>query len=135
MNPMVQPTEFLHTAFLTRDIGRSIRAWQDLVGASVELPPTHIAADDVNVCILSVANGRIELVQPGDAARAGHLVREAKSHPDHVCLACDNLDERIAGARERGGIVVRPPVRSEAFGKRMCFILYPDIGLVEWVGK
>jgi hypothetical protein len=33
-----------------------------------------------------------------------------------------------------GGIIARPPVPTEAFAmRRMCFILYGDIGLVELV--
>jgi catechol 2,3-dioxygenase-like lactoylglutathione lyase family enzyme len=132
---MNQAIEFLHTAYLTRDMDSSIRAWQDALGAAVELPRTRIAADNVDVCILTFKGFRIELVQPCDAERASRVVQEAKGHPDHICLLCDNLDERVAHARDQGALVVRPPIHSEAFGRRMCFILYPGIGLIEWVEK
>ncbi len=42
----------------------------------------------------------------------------------------------IKGARSSGGVVVRPPVPSQAFeGKRMAFVLYHALGLIEWVER
>jgi catechol 2,3-dioxygenase-like lactoylglutathione lyase family enzyme len=127
--------ELHHTAYVTGDIDSGVRVWQAMFGAKVEMPRTRIAADDVDVCLLEVEGGRIELVQPCDAQRAARQVRDAKGRPNHVCFLCDDLDQRVACAREHGGVVVRPPSRSEAFDKRMCFILYPAVGLVEWVEK
>jgi hypothetical protein len=130
-----QAFEHHHTAYLTTDMDAAILRWQHLLSAEVELPRTHIAADDVDVCFLSLPGIRIELVQPRDAELAARRTREAKGRPDHVCFRCPNVDARVAAAAGEGGVVVRPPVYSEAFGTRMCFILYSSLGLVEWAEK
>ena len=131
--PMVP--EVHHLAYVARDIDRSIRLWQAAAGAEVEMPRTRMAADNVDVCFLVFPGGRVELVQPCDPDEAARRDREAAGHPDHVCFVCDDFEQRVAGARDQGGIVVRGPVASEAFGKRMCFVLYPAMGLVEWVER
>lgn len=126
--------ELHHTAYLVRDLAAASKKWE-MLGATVELASTLVSADQVHVSFLRFQGGRIELVEPG----VGSPVKVAgadRGHPDHICFRCDNFDEMIAGARESGGIVVRPPVPSEAFdGKRMAFVLYRALGLVEWVER
>lgn len=121
-----------HTAYLVEDLGAAIRRWTQCVGASVECGPINVSAHEVRVCFLRVPGGRVELVQPLRAE--GRMLRWER--PDHVCFSCDDFDRRVEGARDDGGIVVRPPVRSEAFGgRRMCFVLYQGVGLIEWVER
>jgi hypothetical protein len=76
------------------------------------------------------AGGRIELVQSIDVDRRSAAPRR----PDHICLLCADFDARIARVRDEGGIVTRDIVPSEAFAmRRMCFVLYDGVGLVELV--
>ncbi len=132
---MIKPPVFHHVAFFTSEMGASIRKWQNTLSASLELPRTYIAADDVDICFLSVDGARVELVQPRDQQRARQRAQGLSGHPDHVCYMCDDFDERIARVRDEGGIVLRPPVHSEVFDARMCFVLYPGLGVIEWVEK
>lgn len=124
--------ELHHTAYRVPDIETSMRAWCDRLGAQIELPPTLVSADKVLVAFLLVEQGRIELVQSVDSPKRA----AAPGRPDHVCFLCSDFDARIERAREDGSVIARPPVPSEAFGmRRMCFLLIPDLGLVEFVEK
>ena len=124
--------ELHHTAYRVPDIEASMRAWCDRLGARIEVPPTLVSADQVLVAFLTFAGGRVELVQAVDSPRR----TAAPGRPDHVCFLCTDFDARIQRAREDGSIVARPAVPSEAFGmRRMCFLLLPDLGLVEFVEK
>lgn len=134
MIPFPKNPELHHTAYVTRDIAATSRKWE-VLGATVELPPTLVSADQVQVSFLMFKGGRIELVAPCSGSRVKATATDS-GHPDHLCFRCDNFDDMIAGARASGGIVVRPPVPSEAFGgKRMAFVLYRALGLIEWVER
>jgi len=128
--------ELHHTAYVVEDLDRAIAQWRQSLGAEIELPPTRVSAHKVRVCFLATGAGRIELIQPEapDAATGSHS--RADGHPDHVCFLCEDFEDRVRRARDEGGIVARPPAPSEAFGGRaMCFVLYRDMGLVEWVER
>jgi len=134
MIPSPQNPELHHTAYLVTDMVAASRSWESL-GATVELPPTLVAADQVRVSFLKFHGGRIELVEPCSGSRI-KVTGASADRPDHLCFRCDNFDEMIQGARASGGVVVRPPVASAAFdGKRMAFVLYRGLGLVEWVER
>lgn len=121
-----------HTAYLVQNLDVAVRRWSECLGAAVERGPVNIVAHGVRVCfVLLPSGGRIELVQPLEVPK---LVRWER--PDHVCFICEGFDKRIARVHEDGGIVVRPPVPSEAFaGRRMCFVLYQGVGLIELVER
>ncbi len=127
--------ELHHTGYRVAEMEDSIRYWVDTVGADVEMPPTVISADSVRVCFLKFNGGRVELVAPIDESKPAPGSAPG-GRPDHVCFLCGDFDRRVESARDEGGVVVRPPVSSEAFGgRRMCFVLYRDVGLIEWVER
>ena len=128
--------ELHHIAYVVNDLAESSRHWVMRFGACIELPATLVSAHGVLVSFLKLATTRIELVQPDsfDAACGKHPRHPGTS--DHLGFYCSDFDERIKGVRNEGGIVVREPVRSEAFGgKRMCFVYYANVGLVEWIER
>lgn len=125
--------QFHHTAYVVGDLDSAVTAWQRTMQASIQDGPVVVHADSVKVCFLRYRGGCIELVQPlGDDSPV--KCESPQARPHHVCFLCDDLNHRVEHAREDGGVVVRPPVPSEAFGgRRMCFVLYHQIGLIEWI--
>ena len=106
------------------------------------------ASGSVFAAVLAKAGKKVVLLESGPDWKQTDLIssdfwgRRIKTagadsgHPDHLCFRCDNFDALIQGARASGGIVVRPPVASQAFdGKRMAFVLYHALGLIEWVER
>jgi methylmalonyl-CoA/ethylmalonyl-CoA epimerase len=123
-----------HIGFVVRDLDSSTTHWQRLFGMVVVTEPVVVSADRVRVCFLEYPGGRVELIQHLEGCKAADAT--SPSQPHHICFLCDDLDARVEAARNEGGIVVRPPVASEAFrGRRMCFVLYRDVGLIEWVER
>jgi catechol 2,3-dioxygenase-like lactoylglutathione lyase family enzyme len=128
--------ELHHVAYVVDDLDESTRQWERGFGAHVELPATLVSAHAVLVSFLKVGDARIELVQPaGPNAATGKRPRQ-QGHADHLGFFCSDFDQRIERTRSEGGIVVRPPVPSEAFGgRRMCFVFYASVGLVEFIER
>jgi methylmalonyl-CoA/ethylmalonyl-CoA epimerase len=123
-----------HTAYVVDDLDASIARWQHSLDVTVELPPTIVAAHGVSVAFLTVGGGRIELVQPLHENSAVGTHERGRGHPDHVCYLCPDFDARLAALKQSHGVLVRPPAPSEAFdGKRMCFVFFRGVGLIEWV--
>jgi hypothetical protein len=123
--------ELHHTAYRVPTIEKSISDWCTRFGARVELGPTAVTADRVAVAFLSFPGGRIELIESQDSNTPSPTQMR---RPDHVCFICSDFDDRVARVAAENGFVVRPPAPSEAFGmRRMCFVLYNDIGLVELI--
>jgi len=125
-----------HVAYVVDDLAESTRYWERSLGARVELPATAVSAHGVLVSFLTVGDLRIELVQRArpDAATGTHFRQPGTV--DHLGFHCSDFDQRIKRVRSEGGVVVREPVASEVFGgKRMCFVYYADIGLVELIER
>ena len=104
--------EFHHTAYVVRDIAAASKKWE-LFGATVELAPTLVSADQVRIAFLSLPGGRIELVEPGSNSPIKSAAADT-GHPDHLCFRCDNFDELVEGARGSSGIA---PVSSGSSGR------------------
>jgi methylmalonyl-CoA/ethylmalonyl-CoA epimerase len=112
-----------HIAYAVSSIEKAIPAWEALDGR-VESPIIDITQHNAKVCFIALPGARIELVE-----RAGALGRI-----DHVCFLCRDFQTRVSQAKQQGGVVIKPPVPSEAFGgKLMCFVAYAQIGLIEWI--
>lgn len=127
--------ELHHTAYVVPDLEAALVAWQRALGATLEAGPIRVRADNVEVCFLRYSGGRVELVSRKDPSGKGSRT-PATARPDHVCFLCTDLDARLAAARDHGGLVVRAPVPSEAFGgRRMSFVIYRNVGLIEWVER
>lgn len=128
--------ELHHVAYVVDDLAESARYWESCLGARMETSPTPVTAHGVLVAFLKVGDARIELVQPAQAdAATGQHSRKA-GMPDHLGFLCSDFDQRVERVRSDGGIVVRPPVPSEAFdGRRMCFVYYANVGLVELIER
>jgi methylmalonyl-CoA/ethylmalonyl-CoA epimerase len=128
--------ELHHVAYVVKDLAASMAVWQTQFGASVELSPTLVTAHGVRVTFLRLGEARIELVQPENEDSVVRETSQMRGRPDHLCFLCDDLESLLRRVRESGGLIVRPPVPSEAFGgRRMCFIFMRDLGLVEWVER
>jgi methylmalonyl-CoA/ethylmalonyl-CoA epimerase len=78
----------------------------------------------------------VELIEPlGETSPMAQQVRNGGGYA-HLCYEVGDIDTEVQTAWERGGIVVRPPVPAAAFGqRRIAFVCFRDIGIVEFVEK
>jgi len=128
--------EFHHVAYVVPELELASTAWQKTFGATVELPPTTIQAHGVLVTFLRFGAARVELVQPASQLSAARVPPVGAGRPDHLCFLCDDLGRLLGLAAEKGAAIVKPPVPSEAFGgRRMAFLYFRDVGLLEWVER
>ena len=78
----------------------------------------------------------VELIEPiTDTSPTAEQLRNGGGFA-HLCYEVGDIDAEVKAAWERGGIVVRTPVPAAAFdNRRIAFVCFRDIGIVEFVEK
>lgn len=76
----------------------------------------------------------VELIEPlSSTSPIAQQLRNGGGYA-HLCYEVRNIDAEVRAAWERGGIIVRTPVPAAAFGqRRIAFVYFRDIGMVEYV--
>jgi catechol 2,3-dioxygenase-like lactoylglutathione lyase family enzyme len=135
-----------HTGLTISDLQRSLRFWRDGMGmevlfeqekaggyleAIVGEPGTH-----VRMAHLAFGHGgtRIELFQYVAPGGGRHVLRPADLGFAHVCVACDDLDDRLERLIAAGGIPFSEPVEIDTGvnrGGRGVYLRDPDGHVVE----
>ncbi len=78
----------------------------------------------------------VELIEPlTETSPTARQVRNGGGFA-HLCYEVGDIESEVQAAWERGGIVVRTPVPAAALGnRRIAFVCFRDIGVVEFVEK
>ncbi|MGA7906772.1 MAG: VOC family protein [Candidatus Sulfotelmatobacter sp.] len=82
----------------------------------------------------AAGNPLFELVEPSeiDSPVGKFLARGGGLH--HVCYQVKNLEEQLQRSREKGALVVRPPVPAVAFGgRRIAWVFTKTKLLIEYL--
>lgn len=82
-----------------------------------------IESEGVRVAFFGRGAGRVELLEPtGPETAVGRFLARRGEGLHHVCLAVDDLDAALSGARQRGAEPLPPGVRVGAGGRRVAFL-------------
>lgn len=105
--------------------------------AALGYVPRSESVDDtgrgVDIRFLENGDCCVELVTPNraDSVVSG-LMERRKNSPYHLCLSSDCFLEDLALLREQGFLPVDEPTPAPALGgRRVVFLMSPQIGLVE----
>lgn len=80
------------------------------------------------------ADPQVELVEPVGPNSPARASLDKGAGLNHLCYEVNDLDQTFAHARDVGAIPICAPVPAEAFGgRRICFVFYPTLGLIEFV--
>lgn len=75
----------------------------------------------------------LELIQPEGEDSPVHHFLEKGGGISHLCFQVVDIENAILTAREHGAICINGPVSATAFsGRRIAFLFFRDIGLVEF---
>lgn len=121
-----------HIGYLVKDIKKAISRFEDL-GFAVTSEVFSDATRGVDICFLGRDGYRIELVSPNrpDSDVAG-LRKKIGNTPYHICYEVENLEAAIEDLRSKKYVVTKAPEAAVAFGgKRVCFLVNAQIGLIE----
>jgi glyoxylase I family protein len=135
-----------HTGLTVADLDRSLHFWRDAMGMEVLFQQEKaggyleaiVGEPGAHVRMAHLAFGgegpRIELFQYLAPSGGQHLSRPADVGFAHVCVACDDLDERLERLIAAGGTPFSQPVEVDTGvnkGGRSVYLRDPDGHVVE----
>lgn len=135
-----------HTGLTISDLQRSLRFWRDGMGMKVLFEQEKaggyleaiVGEPGTHVRMAHLAFGddgtRIELFQYVAPAGGRHVLRPADLGFAHICVACDDLDDRLERLIAAGGAPFGKPVEIDTGvnrGGRGVYLRDPDGHVVE----
>jgi catechol 2,3-dioxygenase-like lactoylglutathione lyase family enzyme len=135
-----------HTGLTVADMDRSLRFWRDAMGMEVVFQQEKaggyleaiVGEPGAHVLMTHLAFGgegpRIELFQYLAPSGGQHRLRPADVGFAHVCVACDDLDERLERLIAAGATPFSKPVEVDTGvnkGGRSVYLRDPDGHVVE----
>jgi catechol 2,3-dioxygenase-like lactoylglutathione lyase family enzyme len=135
-----------HTGLTVADLDRSLHFWRDAMGMELLFQQEKaggyleaiVGEPGAHVRMAHLAFGgegpRIELFQYLAPGGGQHLSRPADVGFAHVCVACDDLDERLERLIAAGGRPFSKPVEVDTGvnkGSRSVYLRDPDGHVVE----
>jgi catechol 2,3-dioxygenase-like lactoylglutathione lyase family enzyme len=135
-----------HTGLTVSDLQRSLRFWRDALGMDVLFEQEKVGGyieaivgePGAHVRMAHLAFGglgtRIELFEYVAPRGGRHLQRPADVGFSHICVACDDLDERLERLVAAGGTAFSKPVEVDTGvnrGGRGVYLRDPDGHVVE----
>lgn len=128
--------KFHHLGIVVESIHLSAAQYQQFFGLEPISGVVTDAVQGVNVQFLAAEGGAtsIELIEPlpGESPVRGALRKGGGLN--HVCFEVTDIEKSVRQADSEGVICVCPPVPAAAFeGRRIAFLFYRGIGLVEFV--
>jgi catechol 2,3-dioxygenase-like lactoylglutathione lyase family enzyme len=135
-----------HTGLTVADLDRSLHFWRDAMGMEVLFQQEKaggyleaiVGEPGAHVRMAHLAFGgegpRIELFQYLAPTGGQHRLRPADVGFAHVCVACDDLDERLERLIAAGGRPFSKPVEVDTGvnrGGRSVYLRDPDGHVVE----
>jgi catechol 2,3-dioxygenase-like lactoylglutathione lyase family enzyme len=135
-----------HTGLTVSDLQRSLQFWRDALGMEVLFEQEKVGGyieaivgePGAHVRMAHLAFGgegtRIELFEYVAPPGGRHIQRPADVGFCHVCVACDDLDERLERLVAAGGTAFSKPVEVDTGvnrGGRGVYLRDPDGHVVE----
>jgi catechol 2,3-dioxygenase-like lactoylglutathione lyase family enzyme len=135
-----------HTGLTVADMDRSLRFWRDAMGMEVVFQQEKaggyleaiVGEPGAHVLMTHLAFGgegpRIELFQYLAPSGGQHRLRPADVGFAHVCVVCDDLDERLERLIAAGATPFSKPVEVDTGvnkGGRSVYLRDPDGHVVE----
>jgi catechol 2,3-dioxygenase-like lactoylglutathione lyase family enzyme len=135
-----------HTGLTISNLERSLRFWRDAMGMTVVVDQEKkggyleaiVAEPDAHVRMVHLAfageGPRIELFEYITPSAGHHISRPADVGFTHICVACDDLDERLDRLVAAGGTPLSPPAEIDTGvnrGGRGVYLRDPDGHVVE----
>ena len=125
------PAEHLdHIGIAVPDLEAACRMYREVFGCEVG-PPIDVPAQGIRIAYVTLANARLELMQPTgtDGAVARFLARNPSGGMHHLCLTTGSAAQTAAAATGAGLTVLGSgsPVRGH-HGRALYFLSPKDTG-------
>ena len=128
--------KFHHVGIVVDSIERAATQYRKFFGL---LPVSDVVTDHtqrVNVQFFASGKGAttVELVEPLPGDSPVRRALEKGGGLNHLCFEVPDIAESVRQAKSDGAVCVRRPVPAAAFGgRRIAFLFYRGIGLIEFL--
>ena len=126
---------FHHTGMVAKNIAETYTDLREHSPVEALSDVVYDPEQRVRLQLLDVGGLALELVEDhGAGPAASWLRRGCKLY--HICFEVDDLDAHLDSALQRGCIVVSLPKPAVLFhGRRVAFVMDPNLGLLEFLEK
>lgn len=124
-----------HIGIVVSDIKNKLKFYEKMCSSSVSASP--IVPDEiqgVKVCFIEVGKVTFELIEPINKNSPVSNFLKKGGGLNHLCFEVENIEEAFRLAKDIGGLIVKEPAPAAAFaGKRIAFVFFKELGLVEFL--
>ena len=124
-----------HIGIVVSNIKDKLKFYEKICGPLASMPsiiPDEI--QQVNVCFMDVGKVTFELIEPVNENSPVSNFLKKGGGINHLCLEVENIEEAFRLTKDIGGLIVREPASAAAFaGKRIAFVFFKELGLVEFL--
>lgn len=130
------PMKFHHVGVVVESIAASAPDYRRFFGLK---PASEVVMDPTQrVNVQFFASGEdatsVELVEPLPGSSPARRALEKGGGLNHLCFEVRDIEQSVRHAESQGVVCVCAPVAAAAFdGRRIAFLFYRGIGLVEFV--
>ena len=123
-----------HIGYFAKNIDKSIATFQAL-GYEVEQETVRDEFRGIDIAFLMKDGYRVELVSPYTQESVVYDLRKKMGNsPYHICYEVENLNAAISELQAQRFVVSQEPHEAVAIdGKRVCFLVHGQIGIIELV--
>src|SRR5258708_549413 len=125
-----------HVRIVVNSIERSSGRYCRLFGLQRVTPVVTDERQRVNVQFLASEAGAtsLELIEPLPGSSPARGALEKGGGLNHLCFEVEDIATFVQQAESEGAVCVCPPVPAIAFsGRRIAFLYYREIGLIEFL--
>jgi len=123
-----------HIGYFVKNIEKGKRSFIDL-GYEVEQDVVRDEYRGIDIAFLVKDGYRVELVSPYTEESVVYDLRKRMGNsPYHICYEVADLDTAIRELQAQRFVVTQEPHEAVAIdGKRVCFLIHGQIGIIELV--
>ncbi len=123
-----------HIGYFVKNIEKGKRSFIDL-GYEVEQDVVRDEYRGIDIAFLVKDGYRVELVSPYTEESVVYDLRKRMGNsPYHICYEVADLDAAIGELQAQRFVVTQEPHEAVAIdGKRVCFLIHGQIGIIELV--
>ena len=123
--------ELHHIGIVVKNIQESAGELTKFLDFESIAVPTLVGSQKVNICFLKTNTIYIELIEPAvENSPVSDFVKDGGGF-HHLCFEVDDINQKVNELRDRGGIVLSPPVPTTGWEKlgfenRLASFVYLD---------
>ena len=123
-----------HIGYFVKNIEKGKRSFIDL-GYEVEQDVVRDEYRGIDIAFLVKDGYRVELVSPYTEESVVYDLRKKMGNsPYHICYEVENIEQSIEELQAQRFVVTQEPHEAVAIdGKRVCFLIHGQMGIIELV--